>query len=165
MRVTANCQLNIVGNLHLDHGGLIVEDLLDSQEDLVDVFLGNLLAVLESLNHVVDKFLCHFIPKLGTIIVVFEEHGSNIQALGGRGLITNLDGGIEGKLPYNLLALLQLQPRIFIGRVKADTFLEIFDSLLRAQDGGSGKTSAVVSLVVARLAVRRVERAEWLHIP
>ena len=67
--VTANSDLLALVNMRLDHGGFVVANVLDGQDDLVDVFERKLLALLETLDDVVDKLLCHLVSQLHTVVV------------------------------------------------------------------------------------------------
>jgi hypothetical protein len=59
--VTTDSELHVAGNLDLNHGGLVVYELLDLDDDLVDVFPVDLLARLETFNHIIDELLCHLV--------------------------------------------------------------------------------------------------------
>lgn len=59
MGITTDGQLDIVGNLNLNHGWLIADDFLDSEDDLVDIFPMDFLASLKPLRHVIDELLGH----------------------------------------------------------------------------------------------------------
>jgi hypothetical protein len=123
--ITANRQLNVIRDLHLHHGRLVVNYLLHGDDDLVNVFLVDLLASLESLNHVIKELLCHLIPKLDTIIVWFDGNGIDVEAFCRRGFVCKLDGGKEVLLSHDLLALGQLDFRILVARVEFDAILEV----------------------------------------
>ena len=61
MSITADSDLFSVCDIVLDHGGLLLDNVHDRDDDLVDVLLGQLLSVLKSLNHVFDKLQCHLV--------------------------------------------------------------------------------------------------------
>lgn len=128
--ITADSQLDSLGNFHLHHGGLVVYDFLDGNDDLVDVFLRKELAILESLNHVIDKFLRHLASELCSVIAILHDHGVQIKPLRSRWLIANFDGSEESQLAHNLLAFLQLESRILVVGVQPDTLLEVFNRIL-----------------------------------
>lgn len=79
--VSTDSKLLALLNLCLDHGGLVVNNILYSQDDLENVLPMDLLAVLESLNHIVDVFLCHLVAQLSTIVAVLDNHVGQIQTL------------------------------------------------------------------------------------
>ncbi len=95
MRVAANCELDVFGNFYLHHCGLVINDLLDGDDDLVDIFLVDLFTGLEPLDHVIDEFLGHLVLELYTVVVWLDSNGINIEAFSGRRLITDFDGSIE----------------------------------------------------------------------
>ena len=66
--VTTDSHQLALGHLGLHHGWLLVDNILHGQDDLESVLPVNLLAVLESLNHVVDELLCHLVAELDTIV-------------------------------------------------------------------------------------------------
>ena len=148
MRISAYCQLHILGNVDLNHGRLIVNNFLDGDDNLVDVFFVERLAVLEALNHVVDKLLCHLASQTGAIVGVVHMYRFNVEALGGRGFISNLDGSIKGLLANNLLGLDQLELRILVAGVDLDASLEIPEGFLVVQDSRIGCGATVVGLMV-----------------
>lgn len=117
MSVTADRQLNIVRNFHLHHGRLIVQHLLRGNDYLVDIFLVDLLPVLEALRHVIDELLRHLVPEPRTVVAILDYHGVEVESLRRRGLILHLDGGEEVELPHDLLAFRELQLGVLIGRV------------------------------------------------
>lgn len=80
--IAANGQVDIVRDLHFHHGSLLVGDLLDRDDDLVDVFLVDLLAILEALNHVVNELLGHLAAKLHAIVVGLDRDGVDVESLG-----------------------------------------------------------------------------------
>jgi hypothetical protein len=59
--VTTDSELHVAGNLDLNHGGLVVYELLNRDDDLVDVFPVDLLTRLETFNHIIDELLCHLV--------------------------------------------------------------------------------------------------------
>lgn len=147
MGITANCQLHILGDVHLNHGGLIIYNVSDGDDDLVNVFLVDQFAALEALNHVVDKLLCHLIPfEAHAIVRSIHCHGLDIEALSSRQLIPDFDSGEEGELAHNLLALNKLELGILVIGGNLDASLEILDGFLGVQDGGVGGSATVVGL-------------------
>lgn len=146
MGITTDCKLDVLGNVDLDHGRLVVHKLLDGDDDLVDVFSVNQLASLEPLHHVVNEFLCHAISKSHTVIILLNDHGVQVKIGGSGGLITNFDGSKKGELTDNPFAFLQFQTSILVVGVKLDTFFEVIDGFFRSEDGGFGKTSSEISL-------------------
>lgn len=117
MSVTAYGESDILGDLDLDHSRLIIDQLRDGQYNLVDVLLVYLLAVLESLYHIIDELLCHFASEFHTIVVSIDSDRVHIKALGRRWPICNLDSGEEIELAHNLLALDELEFGILVARV------------------------------------------------
>ena len=115
MCITADGQVNIVRDLHFDHGCFLVDNILDPNDDLVDVLLMEFLAVLESFRHVVNEFLGHdAILESYAVVGVLDEHVVKIETFGRGRFVADLDGGKEGHLAHNLLAFLQLEPCIFV---------------------------------------------------
>ena len=74
MGISANCNLVTICNIMLDHGGFLLDNVHDSDDDLVDVFLSQLLSVLEPLNHVFDKLQSHLISQLCAIVCGVHSH-------------------------------------------------------------------------------------------
>lgn len=146
MRVTANRQLDVLGNLHLHHGRLVVQKLLQGDDYLVDVFLVDLLPVLEPLRHVVDELLRHLLAKSHAVVALLHRHRVDVEALGRRGLVAHLDGGEEVELPHDLLTFGQLELGVLVVRVQLDALLEVLERRLGPEDGGLGEASPVVGL-------------------
>lgn len=154
VRIATNCKLDIVGNLHLDHCGLVVNKLLDSQYDLVDIFPVYLLAVLETFCHVVDELLGHLVAELRTVVVWLNGHRSHIETIGGGPCLGHLDRGEEIELAHDLLTFDELELRILVAGIDLGARLEVLESILGSQDGSMGDGTAVVRLEKARLSVR-----------
>lgn len=145
--ITADCQLHVLGDVHLNHGGLVVHNVPDGNNDLIDVFLVDQLAVLEPLDHVVDKLLCHLVLlQAHAVVGSIDGHRIDIETLGGGQLITDFDSGEEGELAHDLLALDQLELGILVIGGDLDAGLEVLDGFLGVQDGGVGGSATVVSL-------------------
>lgn len=58
--ITADGQLGIIWNFHLHHCGFLIDNLLDSNDDLVDIFLMQLLPILKPVQHIRNELFCHF---------------------------------------------------------------------------------------------------------
>lgn len=146
VRVAADGQLDIVRDRHLHHGRLVVHDLLNRQKDLVDIFLVDLLAVLEPLGHVVDKLLCHLLLEPHAVVIRLYRDRVDIKALGRGGLVADLDGSVEGELADDLPALVELELGVLVVRVELDALFEVLDSVLGSDNRGVGKATAEPSL-------------------
>lgn len=149
MRITANRQLDVFRNLHLHHGRLVVQQLLHGDDYLVDVFLVDLLPVLEPLRHVVDELLRHLLAQPHAVVALLHGHGVDVEPLRRRGLVAHLDGGEEVELPHDLLAFRKLQLGVLVVRVQLHALLEVLERRLGPEDGGLGEASPVVGLRVA----------------
>ena len=68
MRVTTDCDFMALLNVVLDHGGLLLDNVHDGDDDLVDVLLSQLLSILKSLNHVLYEFEGHLILELCAVV-------------------------------------------------------------------------------------------------
>lgn len=146
MCITADGKFDVVRYSKLNHGRLIIDDLLRLNYNLVGVFFMNLLAILEALDHIVNKFLCHLVSKMYSVVIWFNGNRINIETLGGGGFVANVDSGVKVMLSHNLLAVGQLKLGIFIVRVEFNAFLEVFDCVLGFEDGGVGNSAAEVGL-------------------
>lgn len=104
--ITTDSQLHIVGDLYLHHGGFVVYELLDGQNNLIHVLAMDLLASLEALSHVVNELLCHLLAESHTVVIILHRHAIKVESLSRRGLVAHLDSGEKGQLPHNLLAFL-----------------------------------------------------------
>lgn len=153
MCVTADCELCVVRNLHLHHRCFIVDDLLDRNNDLVDIFPVDLLAVLEALGHVVDKLLRHLLVDMCAVVFFLNGHGVEVETLCGGGLVADLDGSEESQLPHDLLAFFQLETGILVVGVEFDTLLEVVDGVLGSNDSCLCQTAAVVCLSPVEFAL------------
>ena len=125
MGVSTDGELDIVRNFHLHHGGLIVYELLHSNDYLVDVFPVDLLAILEPLHHIIDELLRHLIAKSYAVMAGLYYHGVEIKTFGGGRFVTNFDGGKEVELAHDLLTLRKFQFGILITGIKFDAFLKV----------------------------------------
>lgn len=61
MGITTDRELHPLWYIGLDHRGLVVYNVSYSDNDLVDIFLMNVLSILESFRHVVNEFLGHLL--------------------------------------------------------------------------------------------------------
>ena len=68
MGISTNGDFLAVFDVHFHHGRFLLDEIHHSQDDLVDVYLCQLLAVLETLNHVLDEFQCHAISQFCAIV-------------------------------------------------------------------------------------------------
>ena len=128
--VTTDSELDIAGDFNLDHGGLVVHKILDGDDDLVDIFAVDLLACLETLNHVVNELLGHLVAQSHTIISWLDSHRFQVETLGRGWFIANLDSSKESQLSHNLLAFFQLESSILVVGVEGDACLKIIDGVL-----------------------------------
>lgn len=131
MSVSTDGQLDSLWYLHLHHCRLIIDDLLDSYNDLINVFLVKQLPVFETFRHVVDELLCHLLAEMHAIVGWLNGHGLDIEPLCGGGFITYLDCGEKLVLPNDFLALDELELGIFVPGVDFDACLEVLDCLFR----------------------------------
>ncbi len=74
-------------------------------------------------------------------------HGVDVDAIGNRGLVPDLDGGEEGELTDDLFAFYELELGILVPGIDFNACFEVLDSLLGLKDGSIGGRTAVVSLV------------------
>lgn len=155
MRITADGKLDVVRYSNLNHGRLIIDDLLSRNYNLVGVFFMDLLATLEALDHIVNEFLCHGVFEMHSVVIRFNRDRINIDTLGCGGFVANIDGGIKVMLSHNLLAVGQLKLGIFVVRVEFNAFLEVFDGVLGFENSGIGNGAAEVCL----------EGYDWLEPP
>ena len=61
VRVAADGEGGVGRDVHLDHGRFVVDDIAHGLDDLEDVLLVDLFALLESCYHVIDEPLGHFL--------------------------------------------------------------------------------------------------------
>ena len=78
MGITAHGELVVFFYLHLDHGCFIFHDILDRQYYLEHVFLMYLLPAVESLHHILNKFLRHLLLQTNAVIIFFHDYAINI---------------------------------------------------------------------------------------
>ena len=151
MGITADCQLHVLGDINLNHGRLVVHNVPDGDNDLVNVFLVDQFAVLETLDHIVDKLLCHLVLfQAHAVVSRIHGHGVDIEALGGGQLIANFNSGKEGELAHNPLALNQLELGILVIGGDLDAGFEVLDGFLGVQDSGIGGSATVVGLYMMK---------------
>lgn len=149
MSVSADGYLLALLNLSFDHGGLVVNNVLDCQDDLENMLPVDLLAILESLDHVINVFLSHLVSQLGAIVAVLNDHAVQVQTLRGRRGIGDLDSLEEGIALDKLLTCVALS----LGNLVTGTLLHynfpVVDSVGMSQDGSVGNSSSVVCLDLA----------------
>lgn len=75
----------------------------------------------------------------------------NIESFSCRGLLADFDGGEEGELAHDLLALDEFELGILITGVDLDTGLEVLDRLLGLQNGSIGSSATVVCLCISQI--------------
>lgn len=68
MGITADCELDALWDIGLDHCRLIIYNIPYGDDDLVGVFLVNVFSILESFRHIVNEFLGHLLAQPDTII-------------------------------------------------------------------------------------------------
>lgn len=144
--IAADCQLVILGHLHLDHCGFLVDNVLDSKNDLVNVFARELLPILESLNHVVDEFLSHLVSKLRAVVAGFDSHLIEIETLSGRGCFRDLDGLEKSISLDELLTSIELNLGDLVVWILLDDYLPVVDGIAVFEYGGVSDRSSVVCL-------------------
>lgn len=130
----------------LDHGGLLLDNVHDGQYYLVGVLLGDLLAVLELLDHVLDEFQRHAALQVRSLVAVLEHHVLHVQALCRRRRILHLNGLEEGVALDDALAFRHAQLRVGIAGRLLDDELPVAQGLAVLQYGRVGGGAAVVGL-------------------
>lgn len=146
MGVTADGNLCALWDVVFDHGGLLLDDVHDGDDDLIDVLFGQLLSGLESLNHVVDELNRHLVLELGAVVRGIDYHVLEVQALCGRGRILDFNGLEEGVSLDNLVALGHAQLCVgIVGGLLGDE-LPVAEGLAMLEDGRVGRGAAVVCL-------------------
>jgi hypothetical protein len=68
MCVSTDSNLLSILDVNFYHGRLFPHNVHDSQDDLEDVFPSKLLAILEALDHILDKLQRHGIPQRRAVI-------------------------------------------------------------------------------------------------
>ena len=66
--ISTDCNLLTIRNIMLDHSGFFLDNVHYGDDDLVDILLGQLLSVLEPLNHVFDELQRHLVSQLRAIV-------------------------------------------------------------------------------------------------
>lgn len=92
-------------NADFHHRRLGVHKLLHSLNDLERVFAMDLLPGLKPLNHIIDKFLGHFISQPNPVIVIINPDRIDIQLLKRRWRVRDLDRFLKLDPPHQLLAV------------------------------------------------------------
>lgn len=105
MCVTTHCQFIPLFHPDLNHRRFRIDQVSNRLDDLEHVLAVDLLPVLEPLNHIIDKLLCHFLLKPGTIISIVHRHRIDIQIFESRRRIANLNRLLEFHTTDELLAV------------------------------------------------------------
>jgi hypothetical protein len=156
MCVTADGDLVSIFDVMLNHRGLFSGDVHDCQDDLVGVLFGNLLAGLESLDHVFNKLECHLVTQLCAIVSALQDHVVDVKTLCNGRCVVNLDGLQEGVALDDLLAFYHAQLRGRIIRSLLDNELPIPQSIAMLQYQSIGRGTAVVGLDVIGIELNRL---------
>jgi hypothetical protein len=146
MRVTADGDLVPLFDVILDHGRFLLDDVHDGQYYLVGILLGQLLAVLEPLDHVLDELDRHLAFQLWAVVLGFEGHVLDIQPFCRRGSIVDLDGLQEGISLDDALTLGHAQLRVRIVRGLLYDELPIAEGFAVLEHGRVRRGAAVVCL-------------------
>ena len=109
--VTADSDLLALAHIMLDHGRLFPRDVHDCKDDLVGILLGDLLAVLKSLNHVLNEVECHLVAQLCAIVATLQYHVVDVKALRDRRRVIDFNSLQEGISLDDLLAVQHAQLR------------------------------------------------------
>ena len=147
MRVTADCNLFSLFNVVLHHCRLLLDNIHDGHDDLVGVLLGQLLAVLELLNHVLDELERHALLECGPLVALLEHHVLDVEALCGRRRILDLDGLEEGVALDDLFAFCHAQFRVRIARRLLDDDFPVAQGFAVLENGSVCRGAAVVCLM------------------
>ena len=152
MGITTDGNLALLWDVDLDHSRLVVDNVLDVEDDLVDIFLVQLLSVLEPLDEIGNKLLRHVVAESDAVVVRLNNHGVDIEPHGrGFGLV-NGDGVEEGHLTHNLFALVQPEEGVLVAGLEPDALQKVVDGILGLEDGCPSKTASVECLGVVRLS-------------
>ena len=146
MGVAADGDLVALLDVVLDHGRLLLDNVHDGQDDLVGVLLGQLLAIFEPLDHVLDELLRHAALELGAVVVGLEQHVLDVEAFSGRGRVVDLDGLEEGIALDDALALGHAQLRVGVGGGLFGDQPPVAQGLAVLEHGRVGRGAAVVGL-------------------
>lgn len=135
MRVTANRQFlaRIHSNFH--HCRLGVHEILYSLDYLEDILAVDLLAILEPLDHVIDKLLGHFVPEAHTVVAIVDLHRIDVQPLECRWRFGNLNRLLEFYTANQFLTICQLKLRIAVAGLAFHHSLEILEGRLVVENG------------------------------
>ena len=104
----------------------------------------NLFAPLKAVNHIIYKLLRHLLVEPHAIILFFYRHTIQIQPLGGRGQVRDLDS-LEKSIAFDdLVALVALGLCGLVCGVALDDNLPVTEGVAVFEDGGVGDGAAVV---------------------
>src|SRR5690242_11973717 len=156
MCITADGDLVTFLNVVLDHCRLLLGDVHDCENDLVGILLGNLLAVLEPLDHVFDEVECHLVFQLCTIVSAFHDHVLNVKPFCDRRCVLDLDSLQEGVPLDNPFALDHAQLRSRIVGCFLDDNLPVPQGIAVLQNEGVGRGAAVVCLDIVGVELDRL---------
>lgn len=146
MCISTDGKVCIILDLHLYHSCLVIDNLLDCQDDLIDVFLVDLLSILEPFQHIPYEVRSHVLFQPSPVIVGFNNHRVQVQTLCRRWLISRVNSLKEGNSLDNLLALCQLELSILVVRRFPDDRLEVPECIFSFQNCSIGNCPAVVGL-------------------
>lgn len=148
MCISTNGQLRVAFNLHFNHGWFIIYNPLYSHNNLINIFLVYLLAILETFQHISDEFGRHFVAQLYTIVIL-DNHIIEVKAFCCRRRISNFDSSKELNPLNNLLAFCQSEFRIFVARYLLNYGLEISEGFFGFEDCSVCNSSTIVCLRVS----------------
>ena len=146
MSVTTNSELLILWYVHLYHCWLLVYNVLDCNDNLINVFLVQFLAILESLNHVLYKLWSHLVSQLRSIVVLVDYHRVKVESFCCGWRICNLDRLEKGISLDQLLACIELCLGYLVAWLLLDYNLPVIDGLFMLKDGGIRNGSSIVGL-------------------
>lgn len=127
MCVTAYCQLRTLIHSNLHHGRFRLRDVKYVLDDLERIFSVDLLPVLETINHVIDELLCHFLVQPDASVAIVDRDRVDVEVLKHRGRVGDLDSLLEFDPTNPFFTVDQLQFCVSVARFLLDDDLEVFD--------------------------------------
>lgn len=103
--VTTHCQFIPLFHPDLNHRRFRIDKIPNRLDNLEHILAVDLLPVLEPLDHIIDKPLCHFVPNPDTVISIVHRHRIDIQVFESRWRVANLNRLLEFHTTDEFLAV------------------------------------------------------------
>lgn len=146
MRVSADRQFGPLFHSDLHQGRLLADDVQNRLDDLERELAMDLLPVLESLDHVVDKLLGHLVTQPDPVVAVIDDDLVDVQILERGGRVPDFNRLLKLETAHQLLAFRKLQLGLPVVWLPLDNGSEVLEGFAGVEDGSVGERPSPIRL-------------------